>query len=592
MTPQPLLNIGPQPDEQLVAALFTSFEPPDRNLLADRLLPGLLGHAPARLDDTQEFKRARAELCDALARLRGRIVVVSSCRTDKQLPWLSSYVRFYRTFTVQHAKLWMLQWRHASGAERLELIVSSANLTTSGIDSQIQGAWRTSVPLRRASQRNKSSWADLPHFLAYLNESIGPNNSMQQFTELIERAACPAGVRFVATIPNNAGWGTASLKRALHAMSLKPCKLRIVAPFVGAWTCPSTGAWLKACGAGKVTELEIAAVESASTVPEQASWILPKATRDNLWDADPNGQFAVCFGLLSNEVSKTLRGGASTLDDPRWTHAKLYEFSDGDRSALLITSANFTPTAWDTDGNGNFELGVLLNGEVLPFRAPLARCRDQVQARGSPMMDGAGLWASAEWDGQHITVYVTNHPDIQVVFKSKNKQKVSAQGRLRKIVVSHCGTPPAIVTVKQGKHSICVPIVDVRPAPDDLPIGDLPAESWQEWRDQLLLERYGYTPEPGDPPPRQKRGSNHGSEGDYSVSMLNEARRFFNYVDGWQEQFDSGKLRPHVLADGNKLLEVLRRYRTRPHTTPQVLDAVADELALRLQLANIHNGQA
>lgn len=588
MTPRPLLDIGPEPDEQLVAALFTTFEPPDRDLLADRLLPALLGQAPVRADDTQEFIRARAELCDALARLRGSIVVVSSSGIDTQMPWLHKYVSFRWTRTIQHAKLWMLHWRHESGAEHLELVVSSANLKNSGIDGQIQAAWRARVPLGRATQRNNNSWADLPHFLARLNESIVPRDSLQQFVNLLERGACPANTRFVVTTPGIAGWGTASLKRALRALSISPQQMRVIVPTIGKWTYPSIQAWLKGSGAGDVTSLELAAVEYGSTVPESSSWCLPEATRDTLWDAAPNCLPVVGFGLLSEEVSKALRGGVSTVDDRRWSHAKLYEFGNGGRSALLVTSANFTSTAWDTNGKGNFELGVLIDGAELPFQAPLARRRDQVLARGTPMVEVAGLWGSAEWDGHRITVYTLNLPSIQVALPVPHRQRISIEGRLRKVVVEHREAPPAFATVTQKEQSIQVPIVDVRSVPDDLPIAELSAEACQEWRDQLLLERYGYTPEPGEPRPRQKRVGNDGEKGreeDYSVSMLSEARRYFNYVDGWQAQFDGGKRRPQVVADGRKLLELVRRHRTRPNLIPEVLDAVADELALRLQLA-------
>src|SRR5476649_1489137 len=82
MTPQELLNIGPRDGEKLHAALFTTFEPADRAILADRLLPALLGLPPAPPTEAQEFARARAQLCAALNLLRGKIVVVSSAGDD------------------------------------------------------------------------------------------------------------------------------------------------------------------------------------------------------------------------------------------------------------------------------------------------------------------------------------------------------------------------------------------------------------------------------------------------------------------------------------------------------------------------------
>jgi hypothetical protein len=92
MTPQELLDIGPAQDEELKSALLTTFEPADRSILADRLLPALLGQLPAPAHESQEFARARAQLCNALSSLRGKIVVVSSCGNDQGAPWLSHYV--------------------------------------------------------------------------------------------------------------------------------------------------------------------------------------------------------------------------------------------------------------------------------------------------------------------------------------------------------------------------------------------------------------------------------------------------------------------------------------------------------------------
>jgi hypothetical protein len=593
MTPQELLSIGPAPNEQLKAVLLTSFEPPDRQFLVDRLFPALLGQAPASADNTKEFIRARAELCDALSRLRGRVVVVSSCRDDNELPWLSSYVRFHRTDTTHHAKLWMLHWHHASGAERLELVVSSANLNPAGIFDQIQGAWRVSVQMGTSNKEKTQSWSDLPSYLEQLNKSIGPNDSVKQFLQLLSRANCPPGVAFVSTVPaKRSGCGTASLRKALEKLSLTPQQVRILTPFTGAWTYTEIQEWLTASGAAEVTRLELTAIERDSTVPEKGQWLIPETTVDNLWgqpagdDLDPG----VVFGLISDNVSHTLRGGVSATEDPRWTHAKLYEFRNGKSKALLVTSANFTQAAWDEKGNGNFELGVLINGAALPFEMEPAARRGQVWAGGSPMMDGTGLWGSAEWDGNNITVFVTNTPGIEVMLKGTGPQHISIEQGWQKIVIAHRLAPPSIATISLKGHRIQVPVIDVRPAPEALPIGDVREDAWQDWHDQLLLERYGYAPDPRDPPLDTKPGASRCKGGvgdDYSVSILAEARRYFNYVDGWQDEFDNGSYRQQVVTDGLKLLSVLKRHRVRFKAAPQVMDAVIEEFMLRLHRAGI-----
>jgi hypothetical protein len=588
MTPQELLNISPRDGEKLHAALFTTFEPADRAILADRLLPALLGLPPAPPTEAQEFARSRAQLCAALNHLRGKIIVVSSAGDDARMAWLSSYIRFRSTAEVQHAKLWLLHWKKPSGVERLELVVSSANLTAGGIDGQIQGAWRASVNVDKKAN-DGDSWGDLPHFLAKLNDSIGASDDLGQFSSLLKRATCPAGVQFVATAPGDAKrWGASSLKRALAALGILPRKVRILSPYIGAWNHSSVQEWLTDSGSADATTLELAAVKTDAIIPESSQWKLPPATRDALWRLQSErNRLTVRFGLLTDATTKALRGGIDATFDPRWTHAKLYEFKGARKTALLVTSANFTPTAWANDGSGNFELGVLLQGQVMPFECSPPKQRDDILANGQAMMDSSGLWGNAEWDGERITVLVKNLPGIDVTVASQGVRRERVEGKLRKITIAHCSQPPATATLGKDKRSIQVPILDMRADSDELPIGDVAPDTWQDWRDQLLLESYGYTPAPDGDERRGKENGDEKTDGDYSVPVLMEARRYFNYIDGWQEKFDSGQFQHHVKADGRKLIALFRRHGTKSDAMTGVFNAVAEEFTVRLKLARV-----
>jgi hypothetical protein len=473
--------------ESLSAALFTTFDPSDYRLLADRVLPALFGLLPAPAENAAEFARARSTLCEALSRLRGKLVVVSSSRPCAG-HWLTSYVRFRRTDAVQHAKLWMFLWRDRKEVERLEIIVSSANLTANGFDEQIQSAWRINVKLGPVGNDNSKSWSDLPRFLDELSASCKSDGEIALFADLLHRARCPKGIQFVATTPTE-GMGTASLKRALGA--LEPIEMRVLSPYTGAWTPAALDEWLRKAGCTGATVI-IAAVPTASSLPEARQWILPQKTRDALWKR-------ASFGLLSEKLAKSLRGDVSPDADKRWTHAKLYEFRyrHGKKRALLVTSANFTSNAWAADGTGNFELGVLLQSQGLPFAFECAKDRNQVQVRGEPKMEALGIWADATWDGEVVTIRARRKepPSISLdppATSAPAKPIVLFKDGLIEARVNRRVPAPRVATLQFFDTLTSVPVLDVRANADDLPFGELDEGAAQEWKDRLLLERYRF----------------------------------------------------------------------------------------------------
>jgi len=591
MKPQELLQVGPRPGERLRAALLTTFEPADRAILADRLLPSLLGLPPAPAADSQEFARANAVMCTALETLRGKIVIVSSSGNDAGKSWLSSYIRFRTTASTQHAKLWLLHWGKESGRDRLELVVSSANLTSGGIDGQIQAAWRASVILEEAAHGSES-WGDLLVFLHRLNRSAGPSNDLQQFLELLKRARCPDGVHFVATVPGDGKTcGTASLGRGIAALGMRPKLIRILTPFIGSWDSHALKKWVSQAAGSCAAEVRLAAARSAGSSPEKLHWKLGTATRDALWSARHGMDgLAICFGLLTGETDTMMRGGASTVADPRWMHGKLYEFSSSRSSALLVTSANFTPTAWAGSGRGNFELGVLLKGASMPLPLAPATARADILTSDQPRADGAGLWGSAEWDGTQITVTLIANSGVHAKIASKGSKRKSEQDGYLTIKVAHSTRPPATVQIMRGTRSMLIPVLDIRTGPLDLPLGELKEDEWQRWRDQLLLETYGRSADAGLGTPKKRNGSKPKMDSDYSVDALEEGRQYFSYIDSWQAKFDLKKSKNQAAADAPKLLALLVRHCSASGAAKNIVGAARDEFALRLKMAGISHG--
>lgn len=575
-----LLDIAPREHEHLHAALFTSFDPPDTTLLTDRLLPSLL-NLPPMPEDAGGFARAQAMLHQALAPLRGRLVVVSSSRGEWTPHWLSHFVRFRRTgagarIVVQHAKLWMLHWKHNNGRERLELIVSSANLTGGGIDDQIQGTWRASVQLGPRAAAQRKSWGPLPAFLEQLGSACDQPDDLRQFSALLDMASCPKDVRFVATAPAKGIWGQTSLAAALDGM--KPDRVRILTPFTGSWQPASLQSWLADSGCPDA-QVELVAVGIGQRLPESAQWILAERTRDDLAKS-------VTFGLLTTEAACALRGGVGPDADRRWTHAKLYEFRKGRKCALLVTSANFTPAAWNSGGDGNFELGVLLLGQSLPI-AFLPAEAEEVMARGQAMMNGSGLWADAEWDGHEVVVRVrAKEAGTLQLAPTRRGESPAAFGAARNgpttVRIKRSVPAPRSITIIAGVARSTVPVTDIREEPDDLPVGGLEEKDAQDWKDRLLLEKYGAAvDEEGGNGARRKGKTGKAGIADYGLPLLEDARTWFGHIDNWAAACDKEET-IDLRRDGKRLLQIYQRKGTLEGTEGNIARAVAEELIARL----------
>lgn len=587
----PLTAVARPEGYRLDRALVTTFGPPDPGVLSEDYLPAWLGLHNGYAEQGSDRMRYFAELEYELKRLKQRITVVSSAGDAGSAAegWIWPYIHRLEVgagrSAVQHAKLWLFHWVGTAGEEQseelIELVISSANLTRSGLRDQLQSGWRCRVPLARASTASRrSAWGVLPGFLEAL--AVSSKTSFAEWLELLGRAQAPDDVSFVASVPGthtratlaraSTRWGVEGLRKQLAGT--KP-RLGVMAPTIGKWNDASLRAWCEAAG-----------VE-----PERLSvaWIGPVHAWSADWQLDePSERALTAAGASWLEISDPNRDpweSAFTDDQPqsdrRWSHAKLYDLRYGRYRALLVTSANFSQSAWgapDPDNGSvtikNFELGV-----VLPVRDGFLGRLDElsgerhvtaVQERVITELPIA--WAAASWDGSSISIECRLRdedglrPEVGVRAARAIEPAIVTtrwvSGQLHAATIPwpvSTGVPLAITVMTEGGESREIAIADIRVEPDDAYVN--PEFDEDELRDlavALLEERYGYVP-PGD---GDGAGGSRGSdEGDgvvptsYSVAAYEDARRRFRLIDNWARELESESEhgRRTILSDGDRI---------------------------------------
>jgi len=635
----------------LQAALFTTYEPAEERLLVEHLLPTLLklGRDPG--GEGREKQLYLLELDARLRQLHERLVIVSSAaRAEPMSPgegdggcyaWIWHRIRALtvgsRRKAVQHAKLWMLHWTGGDdGEEYLEIVVSSANLTTPAFRGQLQAAWRACVSLEpRGSDARLRSWGPLPAFLRELAVSAGDDERLQPFVALLARAECPADVTFVASVPGNHSpaelrrtpWGVAGLAVAVPEGRGK-ATVSVLAPYVGTWSPESLERWCARFG-GEPRQLRIAWIDRGHVWARQQRWAMPEVSLRTF-----SGARCTLLQLpRAPSAEEVFFHADHRPGDERWSHAKIYALRRGRVSRLLVTSANFSAAAWGREGPSgaltieNFELGVCTSGE-LPFdelhefddlEVVATTSRDELAAASSLQ------WADATWDGATVTV------------RCRVTGERTIQGRVR--VGSHwaalpawtLGTdglhitslpwaeprrPPSVAELVSGEETLAVPVFDSRTITDreeSIPT-EVDEDLVQALRDELILEQYGGrvepedgSPEPGDTAEVGGASTAEGEEGDadageedvgggadlesYAVPAFVLARRHLRIVDSWAArvaEVPAGQEleRAWLLRDGELLREaLLRRARRADGSEARGLGArlAAEEIGLRLQ---------
>ncbi|RKI44576.1 hypothetical protein D7Y27_13430 [Corallococcus sp. AB004] len=635
------------PGYRLDAALFTTFEPAQPELLVEHLLPSILSLNRGFESEPAARSLYFGELGLALQRLRGRITVISSpasvarerdpdAPTGAAYPWLWRYVAPFFTgaqsAAIQHAKLWMLHWiseeDSADGDDALlEIVISSANLTLASLKQQLQAGWRSLLPLGpRGTRANLSTWGPLPRFLEALGESAGEGatSRTQAFVDLLGRCGCPEGVQFVASIPKDfqrSGekywWGALALGKAAPE-GRGPLRVQICAPFVGEWQGTALRKWRDCLGV-ESANIALSWIDSLHPWAGPGSgggWCLSRRTLDVLR----------AEGLVLRRLGYEAEGSASAfhdshdLADPRWSHAKLYLLKRGRVRRLLVTSANFSASAWGTDDAGprNFELGVLLDSEwpIQPEEQGFGEEHDVHTTDTVVKAAEAELsWGQALWDGEIVTVACRVRPDAEaprarasgagpssgaeVPLKVEPKASRQWNGTVPWEDPKH---PPLSVLFTCGEAMLEVPVLDMRSSEDfaQTPLPEIDPEAAQALQDALLLESYGALTLESEDLPTLLRGdasvllsSGGGPAENYSVEAFTEARSLFLIVEAWAQRLQLAESRAdaegkkRLLADGMRLAELFhRRAETQTQAgarLPALL--VAEELRWRLEEA-------
>lgn len=608
-----LLRTDAPAGSRLKAALFTTYDRPDDRLLAEHLLPLLLNLGREPDGEGSERQYFLLELDERLKQLHDRLVVISSAvreePTADEADESGAYSWIWRSIrhltvgknrsAVQHAKLWLLHWSapNAEGAEHLELVVSSANLTRAAFKSQLQAAWRVCLELRpQGSAARLAAWGILPQFLNELAASTGAKDRLNNFVDLLKRAECPPGVQWVGGVPGvhprkslrQSPWGSAGLAR-VQPPGRGDVSVSILSPFVGAWDKIKLTRWGGSFGSSP-EKTALVWIDKNHPWAQNGNWILPQIAAQTLTAAGarllhlsgaPDGADAADRFRFHDEHQPR---------DDRWSHAKLYLFKRGPSRRLLVTSANFSPAAWGTENAAgdlrieNFELGVCLEQSTWGFDQ-LDAFENSADAATVAELARLGVhpisWAQADWDGNVVSVECRCDTDRVLdgrILHEHGSARISrwrtspAGLRTARVAWKNTSRVPATVRLKCGEGLMHVPVFDARP-PLVRDFGTPPevdVDLAQTRRDELLFEHYGGQIAGDAEGIAAATNSNDAVEiadnstgqvwaESYAVPAFDSARAHLAIVDRWVERLNSADDRDLLLRDGKMLLAAFER---------------------------------
>jgi len=618
---KPLAGIGRSDTGRLLGALLTTYDPPDPSVLIEYYLSHWLGLENSYVSETNDRLRYFAELEAALRGIKGRIAIVSSGghSPTRAEGWIWNYIARFQVgatgAAAQHAKLWIFHYEatEAGASQTLEIVISSANLTQPGLSNQIQSGWRCVVPLASTgSNAREKGWGCLPNFLVELGRASGVDSArIAEWRELLRRAVCPEGAEFIASVAGkhsratlrtrDTAWGVSGLANLWSQK--QPRQLTVLTPTFGRWDRDGFQQW---CETARVEPHDVASAWIGCEHPWADNWQLDRSSERALTDAGMQWrEIAVPDGVKQSPL-----GDEHKQEDRRWSHAKLYELREGKQRRLLVTSANFSESAWgrwNQDGKleiGNFELGVAFPvGEAFGGRLGQGEfvrhtCAVDYSREAEPQIG----WLAANWDGKNLRMGCrAQYPlaaRVEVtIARAENTRHhrvewssgVPAQAALVWPAVE--GDIPIAVTVTTTKgESRTIPVYDTRTSDDGrLLCPEYDEAKLREAADILLEEKYGYArvPDEGDgkgPGNGKRKGA---SGGDYAVDAYIDARRRFRCVDNWWNdlQFADENLRKQIVRDGKQLYE---RWNRAGESAPNLGERVAariaaDELQLRIR---------
>lgn len=611
---------------RLLGALLTTFEPPDAGVLIESYLSEWLGLEGICVDEGDDRLRYFAELEDALRRLKGRIAIISSPGTEHISAdgWIWNYIHRYEVGAdgqaKQHAKLWMFH-RAATqdgGAETLEIVVSSTNLTRDGLRGQIQSAWRCVVPLDETGADERTpSWGCLPAFLAALGRSAGMDRQQgtRSWQALLRRCVCPSGVEFVASVPGShsadtlgrreTAWGVAGL-RGLWPNATRR-QLAVVAPTIGQWTRASFEQWVETAGVSP-QRVSLGWIRSEHPWAWGSGWTLDGSSEAALSDA----------GVLWRELPVPTDDeewespfcAEHHKRDLRWSHAKLYLLRAGQTRKMLVTSANLSQAAWGKPAGvegleiRNFELGVAFStADSFSDRLhdnPYTRHTCDVAYEQDKELPIA--WLGAEWDGDVLRVGCRTGAELS----GEVEIAAARDTRLHRCDVDWNSGEPAQATIAWPAASRPAPlavhvkttdgatravtVLDIRSGEGgDFLCSEFDESLLNDALDDLLEERYGYQPLGRGVTVRRGPSPADGAPpaGTYAVPAWLDARRRFLLIDNWFKALAEAdeQARPFILDDGKR---IQRRWLVAAETTSDqsissAARVAAEELEIRIR---------
>jgi len=567
---------------------LTSFDRPDPGFLVEHFLPALFGMSRVPSSDSKDRSLFFAELDRNLMALRDRLTIISSAprteRISRQYPWLWRYVSNFTVgadrSAIQHAKLWAFHW-NADGKDYLELRISSTNLTTSAFKDQVQAGWQVVLQLApRGTAARRKSWGDMVDFLAALGASAkqAARERLNRLIALLSRAACPENTAFIASIP---GRGNPARKIREYGAS----EIHILTPTVGEWNHRSLSDWCKSAGLAP-EKLHLKWISSQHPWAKLNGWTLSRLA----WRTLQAG--GVRMECIPTEFHLTEQHAGADVD-MRWSHAKLYLLRKSKQRWLLLTSANWSESAWGTgrEAPRNFELGVVLKTEWKaienikqgfspPHAVPF--CVDRNKSDTAMLQ-----WAEACWDGRQIQIQARSSRkdaaiSCSIAFSSGKTKEARLRGNAgilskAELFWTDPTVTPLTALFSQAAETLEVPVIDLRPAAEfsKTPLPEVDPNLAQALREAFLLQRYGGPIVEADvifgktedaisgmTEPR-RQGDGRASAADYSVQAWLDARAAFAVIDNWQAEYAEAKAGPaapdQIRIDGEALRDIYAR---------------------------------
>lgn len=405
---------------------------------------------------------------------------------------------------------------------------------------------------------------------------------IQRLVTLLGRVECPAEVMFIASIP-----GDKSAARKLK--QFEASEIHVLTPTIGEWNERTLSDWSSDVGIA-ADKIHLKWISTKHPWVATSGWALSTAANESL---KANGVQLEC-------LPRTTRFTKQHRDaDQRWSHAKLYLLRSRRKYRLLVTSANWSPSAWGAGRTSprNFELGVIFESEWTdlqrlgePFKPPdtIPFCVDRVD---EDVRESTLEWGEASWDGKRIQLRAhSSDPSTAIAaiitFSSGSEEGVKLVGGASTMPWKDLAHTPLTARFTQGSETLDVHVLDLRSPAEfsKTPLPEVDPALAAALREAFLLQRYGGPVVDAESIPglggARRPPCVTAPPADYSVQAWIEARAAFNVIDQWRTALEEAKNDPLLLQRVHLDGEELHALFARREGVSAVL--VAEELGWRL----------